>query len=105
MEMPRAIVVPLESSCLLGCDKDDSPECNSEHVSGYGGVFRTVRERRGLTLREAAKRMGITEDGLSKIEKEHSGISLKTLIAMATAYGCTLDELIPLRGKDAKTDE
>jgi transcriptional regulator with XRE-family HTH domain len=60
----------------------------------YGGRFRQVRQARKLSLREAARRIGVTEDGLGKIERNETGVALGTLERMAVVYECEPGELL-----------
>lgn len=57
-------------------------------------MIRRARERRGLSVTEAAKRLGIKQPTLSERESGRSGISEDVLIETARAYGTTLREML-----------
>jgi len=58
-----------------------------------GRLLRRMRTRRGLTLREAAGRCGLSVSFLSALERGVSGASVATLQRLTAAYGTTMLEL------------
>jgi transcriptional regulator with XRE-family HTH domain len=55
--------------------------------------LREARERSGLSLRQLAKRLDISASALSQIETGKSRPSVRTLYAVVTELGISLDEL------------
>jgi transcriptional regulator with XRE-family HTH domain len=58
-----------------------------------GARLREVREAAGLSLRELARRIDLSASALSQIETGKSRPSVKTLYAIVTELGISLDEL------------
>lgn len=58
-----------------------------------GRPLRRVREERGLSLREASKRSGLSVSFISALERGISGASVATLQRLTAAYGMTMLEL------------
>lgn len=58
-----------------------------------GRLFRRLRKIRGLRLREASERTGLSVSFLSALERGLSGASVSTLQRLTAAYGTTLAEL------------
>jgi transcriptional regulator with XRE-family HTH domain len=61
-----------------------------------GARIRRHRERRNMSLRELARRLGISASAISQIELGKSQPKLGTLYAVATELGLSLDELFDL---------
>ncbi len=59
----------------------------------FGEKFRTVRERRGLTLREVAERAGVSESLVSQIERNRVSPAIDTLLSLADALDLDLEYL------------
>jgi DNA-binding Xre family transcriptional regulator len=57
--------------------------------------LRVWREHRGLTLREVARRAGISAAMLSEMEAGKKEGSIRTLAALARALAVDIDDLIP----------
>lgn len=53
---------------------------------------RRFRKRRGFTLEQLAARVGLST--MKMIETGHSAVSIHTLMDLASALDCTLDELL-----------
>jgi transcriptional regulator with XRE-family HTH domain len=51
--------------------------------------LRTIREARGLSLRETARRAGIDPAHLSKVERGEAGFSVENLRTLAGVLGLT----------------
>jgi transcriptional regulator with XRE-family HTH domain len=58
-----------------------------------GTRLRAERERRGLTLRELARRLEVSPSLVSQIETGKTQPSVRTLYAMVSELGVSLDEL------------
>jgi transcriptional regulator with XRE-family HTH domain len=58
-----------------------------------GARLRAERERRGMTLREMARRAGVSPSLISQIERGLAAPSVGTLYAMTTVLGLVMDEL------------
>jgi transcriptional regulator with XRE-family HTH domain len=58
-----------------------------------GRRLRLRREERGLSLRELARRLGISPSAISQFETGKSRLSVSTLYAVVTELGISLDEL------------
>jgi DNA-binding transcriptional MerR regulator len=58
-----------------------------------GGPLRRLRERQGLSLREASLRAGVSVSFLSAVERGVSGASVATLQRLTAAYGTTIQDL------------
>ena len=58
-----------------------------------GAPLRRLRERQGLSLREASRRADISMSFLSALERGLSGASIATLQHLTAAYGTTIVEL------------
>lgn len=58
-----------------------------------GRLLRRLREARGLSLREAGRRAGLSTSFVSALERGATGASVASLQRLATAYDTTLAEL------------
>ena len=59
-----------------------------------GQSIRAVRERRGMSLRELARRVEVSPSFVSQIELGKANPSVGTLYALVSVLGTTLDDLI-----------
>lgn len=59
-----------------------------------GQSIRTVREQRGLSLRELARRVDVSPSFISQIELGKANPSVGTLYSIVSVLGITLDDLI-----------
>ena len=62
-----------------------------EHESPpKGGWLRTIREALGMTTAQVARRLGVTQQTVAKLEKSEAAgtISLESLARVAAALGC-----------------
>lgn len=69
-----------------------------------GKHMKEARERKGMTGLVLAKRAGITNATLSKLETGRSGGNLQAIIGLADILGIPIDEYIghkPKKGGDA----
>lgn len=58
--------------------------------------YREMREKAGMTAQEAATAFGVSITTLLNWEKFETSPNALNLADMATAYGCTVDELLGL---------
>jgi transcriptional regulator with XRE-family HTH domain len=65
----------------------------SSSDDSLGARLRAERERSGLTLRELARRLEVSPSLVSQIETGKSQPSVRTLYAIVTELGISLDEL------------
>jgi len=67
-----------------------------------GQRLRALRQRRGLSLTQAAAQVGISRSALSLVERTSQGVGPATMRELARVYGLTLTELLaPLGGAGA----
>jgi transcriptional regulator with XRE-family HTH domain len=59
----------------------------------FGEKIRTVRERKGTTLREVAEKAGVSESLVSQIERNKVSPAIDTLLAIADALEIDLEYL------------
>ena len=80
-------------------------------ASKIGARLRTERERLGISLRELARRVGVSPSLVSQIELDRVNPSVSTLYALVTELGMTMSDVFgdlppgepvvrPLRGGD-----
>lgn len=65
-----------------------------------GQRLRSAREEKGLSLREVARRLDISASALSQIETGKSRPSVRTLYAIVSELGLSMDELFAERGDE-----
>jgi transcriptional regulator with XRE-family HTH domain len=68
-------------------------DLTADFQDGVGQRLRAERERRGLSLRELARRLEISPSALSQIETGRSRPSVGTLYAIVSELDLSLDEL------------
>ena len=59
-----------------------------------GTRIREIRRSRSMTQADLAEKSGVEPSNISHIERAATKLSLPTLIRIANALGCTLDELV-----------
>lgn len=62
-------------------------------ATGLGSRLRLARERTGMSLRELARRVGVSASLVSQIERDRVKPSVGTLYSVANELGLLLDEL------------
>src|SRR6476620_789839 len=62
-------------------------------ASRVGGRLRAERERRGISLRELARRVGVSPSLVSQIERDMVNPSVSTLYALVTELGLTMSDV------------
>ena len=77
------------------------PARNWAHLS-LGMRIRTARRDRGLSVAEAARRMGISPSFLSAVERGESGVSTRNVSRLATALGMPMSAFAPSEPSTAK---
>ncbi len=60
---------------------------------GFGDKIREIRERKGVTLREVARTIAVSESLVSQIERNKVSPSIDTLLRLAEALDIDLDYL------------
>jgi transcriptional regulator with XRE-family HTH domain len=79
--------------------------------SRIGGKLREQRERRGITLRELARRVGVSPSLVSQIELDRVNPSVSTLWAIVTELGMTMSDVFgetpqgPTQVQPARSDD
>lgn len=62
----------------------------------FGQRVRTLREGKGWSQVDLAYEAGIDPRSVSRIETGRQDVRLSVIVALATALGCKIDDLIPL---------
>jgi transcriptional regulator with XRE-family HTH domain len=70
-----------------------APVMATSATDNLGPRLRAVREAKGLTLRESARRLGVSASFLSQLETGKSQPSVATLYALSRHLGVTIDQL------------
>jgi transcriptional regulator with XRE-family HTH domain len=70
------------------------PARASDAPSELGPRLRAIRLRRGMGLRELARRLDLSPSSISQIETGRIRPSVRTLYALASEFGVTVDELL-----------
>jgi transcriptional regulator with XRE-family HTH domain len=71
------------------------------HDGTLGARLREERDRRGLTLRELARRLEVSPSLVSQIETGKTQPSVRTLYAIVSELGVSLDEMFTPSAEDA----
>jgi transcriptional regulator with XRE-family HTH domain len=66
----------------------------SDAPSDLGPRLRAIRLRRGIGLRELARRLDLSPSSISQIETGKIRPSVRTLYALASEFGVTVDEVL-----------
>src|SRR5512135_1070336 len=59
-----------------------------------GALIRRERQRQGLSLRELARRVGVSASMLSQVETDRTRPSVSTIYAIAAELGLSIDALL-----------
>jgi transcriptional regulator with XRE-family HTH domain len=101
VSLPEAVVghTPSVSETVVA----PGPPDESSLSALVGGVVRALREKSGLSMRDLAKRAGISQPFLSQIERGVSAPSMITTYRLAGALGVTPGDLLPAPESDRVT--
>ena len=66
----------------------------------YGQTLKMIREDRGLSQEELAYKTDLHRTYISLLERDRKSPSLRTVTAVATAFGLTLLEFVQLMSED-----
>jgi transcriptional regulator with XRE-family HTH domain len=66
----------------------------SKKISGFGTRVREIRQRKGVSQVELAKRLGVTQRGISYYENEANNPSMDVIDKIAAALGVSKRMLI-----------
>ncbi len=66
----------------------------ADESSGLGPRLRAIRRSRGLSLRELARRLELSPSSISQIETGKMQPSVRTLYALVSEFGVTVDEVL-----------
>jgi transcriptional regulator with XRE-family HTH domain len=72
----------------------------SFEASKVGSRLREERERRGISLRELARRVGVSPSLVSQIELDRVNPSVSTLYALVTELGMTMSDVFGDRSEE-----
>src|SRR5439155_15759045 len=72
----------------------DAANIHPDGPSDLGPRLRAIRLARGLGLRELARRLGLSPSSISQIETGKIRPSVRTLYALASEFGVTVDEVL-----------
>lgn len=67
--------------------------------TAFGDRLRALREESGLTLADLSERAGMHLQSLSRLERGDRSPQWDTVVALAKALGCELEEFLPEGGK------
>ena len=71
-----------------------SPDGTADAPSDLGPRLRAIRLRHGVGLRELARRVELSPSSISQIETGKLRLSVRTLYALASEFGVTVDEIL-----------
>lgn len=72
---------------------DAAPSTGTLHASKVGSRLRAERERLGISLRELARRVGVSPSLVSQIELDRVNPSVSTLYSLVTELRMTMSEV------------
>jgi transcriptional regulator with XRE-family HTH domain len=75
-------------------DDNHSATNGAESPQELGRRLRAIRLRKGIGVRELARRLDLAPSSISQIETGKIGPSVKTLYALASEFGVTVDEVL-----------
>ena len=81
------------------------PQSIDSDDGDIGGLVRSVRERKGLSLRALAGQLGVSPATMSQLETGKTRVSALRLVRIADALGVAVqDLLVPTKAPDAPVD-
>lgn len=72
-------------------------------IKSVGHHIKVAREQRGMSQVELARRLGVQQSNLSRLERGLQGVSLETLGMYARVLGVGIEEL--MRERDANSEQ
>jgi transcriptional regulator with XRE-family HTH domain len=75
-------------------EKPEPTNQTPDAPSDLGPRLRAIRIARGIGLRELARRLDLSPSSISQIETGKIGPSVRTLYALASEFGVTVDEVL-----------
>ena len=78
---------------VLGPPQEPEPTGSAVDSAALGRRLRAVRQSKRLSLKQAAERSGLSISFLSTVERGQSGISVGSLVQLATAYETSVARL------------
>jgi transcriptional regulator with XRE-family HTH domain len=85
------------------CDRSEASLSGAER--SVGAQLRVKRRENGMSLRELARRLDVSASLVSQIETGKSQPSVRTLYAIATELGLSLDEMLERGGPPAHREQ
>jgi len=76
----------------------------TQRTTEIGSLLRAKRRAEGLSIRDAAERIGIESGSLSDLENGIRRPEFETLVGVHRAYGVPLEELVRMAARDAGID-
>lgn len=64
-------------------------------LAAIGSTCRAQREALGVSQRELARRLGVSDGAINKLE-DGTIVPIWLVIALAEEWDCTLDDLVPV---------
>ncbi|AWW35854.1 helix-turn-helix domain-containing protein [Streptomyces cadmiisoli] len=74
--------------------EDRSPSQSAPAADLIGPTVRAAREAQGMSLRELARRIGVSPSFVSQLERNKANASVSTLYALVDTLGLSLDQLM-----------
>lgn len=89
---PRDVVGTVLS---LDIEPDGAPRVEVTSDAGrLGAALARIRTQRGLSQTQISRLAGVSPSAISQAERGQRGLSVSTLLRLATALGVTLDEIV-----------
>jgi len=74
-------------------------------AQSIGANIKAIRRALGLNQEELAKKLGLTQANVSRIESSAKGPSAETLVAIADALGCDVRQLMGVEESEQVTQK
>lgn len=71
----------------------------------FGANLKSLRKAQGLTQLQVARRLGITEQAVSRWENNHAEPNMETCADLCLILGCTLHDLTGNESRPLSQDE
>jgi transcriptional regulator with XRE-family HTH domain len=93
--MDPADALPTDSgAAVVRIVQGTHPMAKASDASVIGQRLRAIRVQRGLSLRELARRVDLSPSSISQIETGKMQPSVRTLYALVSEFGVTVDEVL-----------